>query len=93
MLTVICSQAPGRVFETPTEQARVRLKHPKRGPYAANKTDDKKKLRDEISRNRVLRMKIATLTRWNQRSLESALSDTKQIIELLENYDVDLSDE
>ena len=68
------------------------LKHPKRGPYAANKTDDKKKLRDEISRNRVLRMKIATLTRWNQRSLESALSDTKQIIELLENYDVDLSD-
>ena len=48
MLTVICSQVPGRVFETPTEQARVRLKHPKRGPYAANKTDDKKKLRDEI---------------------------------------------
>jgi|TARA_Y100000389_G_C17170940_1_gene369121 hypothetical protein len=38
-------------------------------------------------------MKIATLARWNQRSLESALSDTKQIIELLENYDVDLSDE
>tara|TARA_B100000768_G_scaffold150036_1_gene144598 strand:- start:4357 stop:4545 length:189 start_codon:yes stop_codon:yes gene_type:complete len=55
--------------------------------------DDKKKLRDEISRNRVLRMKITTLTRWNQRSLESALSDTKQIIELLENYDVDISDE
>tara|TARA_Y100000389_G_C17054327_1_gene314305 strand:+ start:394 stop:564 length:171 start_codon:yes stop_codon:yes gene_type:complete len=55
--------------------------------------DDKKKLRDEISRNRVLRMKITTLARWNQRSLESALSDTKQIIELLENYDVDLSDE
>ena len=87
MLTVICSQVPGRVFETPTEQARVRLKHPKRGPYAANKTDDKKKLRDEISRNRVLGMKIATLTRWNQRSLESALSDTKQIIELLDDMD------
>lgn len=87
MLTVICSQVPGRVFETPTEQARVRLKHPKRGPYAANKTDDKKKLRDEISRNRVLRMKIATLARWNHRSLESALSDTKQIIELLDDMD------
>tara|TARA_R110001606_G_C15296061_1_gene642084 strand:+ start:1014 stop:1184 length:171 start_codon:yes stop_codon:yes gene_type:complete len=53
----------------------------------ANKTDDKKKLRDEISRNRVLRMKIATLARWNQRSLESALSDTKQIIELLDDMD------
>ncbi len=87
MLTVICSQVPGRVFETPTEQARVRLKHPKRGPYAANTTDDKKKLRDEISRNRVLRMKIATLARWNHRSLESALSDTKQIIELLDDMD------
>ena len=93
MLSVICSQVPGRILETPAEQARIRLKHPKRGPRAANKTDDKKKLRDEISRNRVLRMKITTLTRWNQRSLESALSDTKQIIELLENYDVDLSDE
>ena len=87
MLTVICSQVPGRVFETPTEQARIRLKHPKRGPYVANKTDDKKKLRDEISRNRVLRMKIATLARWNQRSLESALSDTTQIIELLDDMD------
>jgi hypothetical protein len=93
MLSVVCSQVPGRVFETPAEQARIRLKHPKRGPYAVKKNDDKKKLRDEISRNRVLRMKIVTLTRWNQRSLESALSDTKQIIELLENYDVDLSDE
>ncbi len=93
MLTVICSQVPGRILETPAEQARIRLKHPKRRSPAVNKVDDKKKLRDEISRNRVLRMKITTLARWNQRSLESALSDTKQIIELLENYDVDLSDE
>jgi len=94
MLTVC--RAPVRVFNSNRKEQlhaaarRANRETQRRHSYVINRPNNElqiKKLQDEISKYRVVHMKIATLARWNQRSLESALSDTKQLIELLDARD------